>query len=117
MMIRGLHMKKLGLFSLFIVLVGFSCSTPRATVAEAVNTSGYDFVILHYNDFHARNTPWVPARSNKEGLEVGGAAYLDAMMDSVEALFPHALRFHAGDDFQGTPFLSLDSKCVKVFYF
>jgi len=90
-----------------LVLMSVSCSAPKATAVEAVNTSGYDFVILHYNDFHARNTPWVPTRSNAEGLEVGGAAYLDAMMDSVEALYPHALRFHAGDDFQGTPVSSI----------
>lgn len=70
---------------------------------SAVFLQAQDVVILHWNDFHAKNTPYVPVSHNPEKAEVGGYAYLDAYLDSLQAIYPYALRVHAGDDFQGTP--------------
>ncbi|MEA3391966.1 MAG: bifunctional UDP-sugar hydrolase/5'-nucleotidase, partial [Candidatus Marinimicrobia bacterium] len=75
---------------LLAVLAG--CSAPSA-----------DITILHWNDFHSHNTPWVPTSYNKDKHEIGGYAVFDAYLDSLEKVYPGALRVHAGDDFQGSP--------------
>jgi 5'-nucleotidase / UDP-sugar diphosphatase len=69
----------------------------------SVLTFGQDLVFLHWNDFHSNNLPYTPPRHNPDKAEVGGAAFLDAYLDSLQHVYPQALRIHAGDDFQGTP--------------
>ncbi len=70
-----------------------------------------DLTILHYNDFHAQNTPTTLTVNgeNDERMRVpaGGAAVLKAMIDRERAAARHALLLHAGDDFQGTPISSI----------
>lgn len=66
-----------------------------------------DLTILHYNDFHAWNTPTTLTVTGGDGERVrvpaGGAAVLKAMIDRERAATRHTLLLHAGDDFQGTP--------------
>ncbi|MDZ7796240.1 MAG: bifunctional UDP-sugar hydrolase/5'-nucleotidase [Candidatus Marinimicrobia bacterium] len=78
------------IFALIIVLS--SCTAPKG-----------DITILHWNDFHSQNLPWIPTSYNEEGHTVGGYALFDAYLDSLEGVYPTALRIHAGDDFQGSP--------------
>lgn len=58
--------------------------------------------ILHWNDFHAQNLPW---ETEIEGVkvEVGGAAYLAGLLDSLRLTEPRAIALHAGDEFTGMP--------------
>ena len=95
-------MKKYNYLLLTVFLL-FGCGSSGENKIVEQNASPYDFVLLHYNDLHAHNIPWVPVKANPDNIEVGGYAILDAMMDSVENIYPIALRFSAGDDFQGTP--------------
>jgi 2',3'-cyclic-nucleotide 2'-phosphodiesterase (5'-nucleotidase family) len=85
-------MKYFNAIIVFVLLVLMSCSAPSA-----------DITILHWNDFHSHNTPWVPTSYNKDQHTVGGYAVFDAYLDSLQRVYPGALRVHAGDDFQGSP--------------
>ena len=70
-----------------------------------------DLTILHYNDFHAQNTPTTVTVTGDNGermrVPAGGAAVLSAMIDRERAAAQHTLLLHAGDDFQGTPISSI----------
>ena len=85
-------MKYVNAAILLILAIFVSCTAPSA-----------DLTILHWNDFHSHNTPWVPTSHNPEKLTVGGYAVFDAYLDSLEKVYPGAIRVHAGDDFQGSP--------------
>lgn len=78
------------IFALIVVLS--SCTSPTGEIT-----------ILHWNDFHSQNLPWTPTSYNEDGHTVGGYALFDAYLDSLEGVYPTALRVHAGDDFQGSP--------------
>jgi 2',3'-cyclic-nucleotide 2'-phosphodiesterase (5'-nucleotidase family) len=73
----------------------------------AAQDGGVPLTILHYNDFHAQNTPTVLFRKDSSGervaVDVGGLAYMKHYIDSIRALVQYSLYFHGGDDFQGTP--------------
>lgn len=71
------------------------------------SSSAADITILHWNDFHAHNVTWVPTNHNPDGHAVGGYAVVDAYLDSLEKVYPGALKVNAGDDFQGTPISSM----------
>ncbi|MBN1448246.1 MAG: bifunctional metallophosphatase/5'-nucleotidase [Bacteroidetes bacterium] len=77
-----------------------------ATAQETV-----DLTILHYNDFHAQNTPTTLSVRTENGkserVPVGGSAVLKAMIERERATVPNPLLLHAGDDFQGTPISSI----------
>ena len=86
-------MKRLMIFlvlTLSVLLTG--CSSDTA-----------DITLLHWNDFHSHNTTWVPPNYNQDKHAVGGYALFDAYLDSLQIVYPEALRVHAGDDFQGSP--------------
>ncbi len=85
-------MKQFNLILFAALVLLFSCSSPTA-----------DITILHWNDFHSANLPWVPTNHNPEKHTVGGYALFDAYLDSLQAVYPEAIRVHAGDDFQGSP--------------
>jgi 2',3'-cyclic-nucleotide 2'-phosphodiesterase (5'-nucleotidase family) len=72
-------------------------------ILGACSERSAEITILHWNDFHSQNIPWVPARNNPKGHEVGGYAVFDAYLDSLQGVYPGALRVHAGDEFQGSP--------------
>lgn len=65
------------------------------------SSSALPVTILHWNDFHAQNTPFDKIIDG-DTLEVGGAAYLAAVLDSLRACQPRAIALHAGDEFTGT---------------
>ena len=79
------------------------CSAPSA-----------DITILHWNDFHSHNIPWTPTNYNKDKHEVGGYAVFDAYLDSLEKVYPGALRVHAGDDFQGSPMCAVSRGLSQI---
>jgi 2',3'-cyclic-nucleotide 2'-phosphodiesterase (5'-nucleotidase family) len=85
------------------ILVLSSCTAPSG-----------DIVILHWNDFHSQNLPWTPTAYNEEGHKVGGYALFDAYLDSLESRYPHALRVHAGDDFQGSPVCAVTEGASQI---
>ncbi|MCF7833154.1 MAG: bifunctional metallophosphatase/5'-nucleotidase [Candidatus Marinimicrobia bacterium] len=89
---------------LIMILVALtSCSSPTA-----------DITILHWNDFHSHNTSWVPTHYNQDKHTVGGYALLDAYLDSLERVFPGAIRVHAGDDFQGSPVCAVTKGASQI---
>ncbi|MDD3095045.1 MAG: bifunctional UDP-sugar hydrolase/5'-nucleotidase [Candidatus Neomarinimicrobiota bacterium] len=85
-------MKYFNSLILLLIIVFSSCTAPAGEVT-----------LLHWNDFHSRNLPWVPTSYNPENHSVGGYALFDAYLDSLGREYPGALRVHAGDDFQGSP--------------
>ncbi|MFA6619016.1 MAG: bifunctional UDP-sugar hydrolase/5'-nucleotidase [Candidatus Neomarinimicrobiota bacterium] len=89
-------MKRFTILLSLLMLVLVACSSNVA-----------DITILHWNDFHAHNISWVPTNYNPEGHMVGGYAVLDAYLDSLEKVYPGALKVNAGDDFQGSPISSM----------
>lgn len=86
---------------LLVLLMG--CSAPSA-----------DITILHWNDFHSHNIPWVPTSYNQDKHEVGGYAVFDAYLDSLEKAYPGAIRVHAGDDFQGSPMCAVTKGLSQI---
>jgi len=87
---------------LFLAILA-GCSAPSA-----------DITILHWNDFHAHNTTWVPTNYNNDKHAVGGYALLDAYLDSLENVYPGALRVNAGDDFQGSPMCAVTKGLSQI---
>ncbi|MDD3715636.1 MAG: bifunctional UDP-sugar hydrolase/5'-nucleotidase [Candidatus Marinimicrobia bacterium] len=85
-------MKYFNTFILLLIIVLSSCTAPAGEIT-----------LLHWNDFHSRNLPWVPTSYNPGNHSVGGYALFDAYLDSLQREYPGALRVHAGDDFQGSP--------------
>lgn len=93
---RGFGVHRLTAALLFIALAAAGCSRPRPV----------RLTVLHWNDFHAQNTPreWV----NDEGdtVLVGGAAAMAAYLEHYRGALAPTLELNAGDDYQGTPISS-----------
>ncbi len=71
--------------------------------------------ILHWNDFHAQNTPWVVRPQGGAPAEtVGGAATLFGMVRDIRAGRSDVAVFDAGDCFQGSPISSMTSGKSQV---
>jgi 5'-nucleotidase/UDP-sugar diphosphatase len=63
--------------------------------------------ILHWNDFHARNTPYAVSRTDsstgeKHSYKVGGTSNLLGYLNHLGRRKDNVLVLNAGDDFQGT---------------
>jgi len=63
--------------------------------------------IIHWNDFHAANLPYIPTYNNPEKIMVSGYANFAGYIDSLRILYPKSIALHAGDDFQGSPVSSI----------
>jgi 5'-nucleotidase len=96
-------MKYFNMTIVFLLAVLAGCSAPSA-----------DITILHWNDFHAHNTTWVPTNYNNDKHAVGGYALLDAYLDSLEKVYSGALRVNAGDDFQGSPMCAVTKGLSQI---
>ena len=96
-------MKRYTILVSLVLLVLMGCSAPSA-----------DLTILHWNDFHSHNIPWTPTSYNKDKHEVGGYAVFDAYLDSLENVYPGALRVHAGDDLQGSPMCAVTKGLSQI---
>jgi 2',3'-cyclic-nucleotide 2'-phosphodiesterase (5'-nucleotidase family) len=64
-----------------------------------------DLTILHWNDFHARNTPYKMTPKNVEPYNIGGTSQLLGYLNKYRT--NNSLVLNAGDDFQGTPISSI----------
>ncbi len=74
-----------------LVSAALGCASgPRETVT-----------ILHWNDFHAQNRPFVDLSASGRPL-VGGAARFAWVLDSLRATVENPLVLHAGDEFSGS---------------
>ncbi|MEA2077339.1 MAG: bifunctional UDP-sugar hydrolase/5'-nucleotidase [Candidatus Marinimicrobia bacterium] len=96
-------MKYFNIIVIGVLFVLMSCSAPSA-----------DITILHWNDFHSHNITWVPTNYNNDKHAVGGYALFDAYLDSLENVYPGALRVHAGDDFQGSPMCAVSEGLSQI---
>lgn len=92
-----------GILSMILVLFLTSCGEKSA-----------DLTLLHWNDFHSKNIPWVPSSYNPDHNTVGGYAMFDAYLDALQDSFPNSLKIHAGDDFQGSPICSMTKGASQI---
>jgi 5'-nucleotidase / UDP-sugar diphosphatase len=65
--------------------------------------------LLHYNDFHANNTPRYSVDETGNEYYHGGAAWLKGLLDSLRLVYEYDLLLNAGDDFQGNPISGITS--------
>lgn len=96
-------MKRFTIFLSLFMLILVGCSSSEA-----------DITLLHWNDFHSHNITWVPTNYNDDDHAVGGYALLDAYLDSLQGVYPSALRVHAGDDFQGSPICAITKGASQI---
>lgn len=60
-------------------------------------------VIIHWNDMHSANIPYMPMYGNPDGIYVGGYSNLAGYIDSLKLVYTDVITLNAGDDFQGSP--------------
>ncbi len=65
--------------------------------------------ILHTNDLHAHDEPFI-----ERGREVGGLARIGHLIRSIRQTTPNVLAIDAGDIFQGTPFFKFYHGAAEV---
>ena len=75
-----------------LLLLALGCS--RGDVEE--------ITILHWNDFHAQNRPFVDLSSHGNRRLVGGAARFAYVLDSLRHAVKNPVSLHAGDEFSGS---------------
>ncbi len=63
-------------------------------------------LILHWNDFHAQNTP-MKTKCGDSTCYVGGTANLLGLINKFRSEEKNVIVLNAGDDFQGTPISSI----------
>jgi 5'-nucleotidase / UDP-sugar diphosphatase len=98
-------------FALLLLLGTLGCSTTEKTTEKSLksqaNTRFRKLAILHWNDFHAQNTPFTVKTKDGVVYRVSSASamhgYLDSLTRVLESGGSTVLRLDAGDDFQGTP--------------
>jgi 5'-nucleotidase / UDP-sugar diphosphatase len=100
------HVKALVLNVLFLVMCLLA---PNSVAADWANSSNLRFTILHTNDLHAHDEPFVD-----RGRTVGGMARIAHIMQAIKAKNPHVLTIDAGDIFQGTSFFKFYHGQVEV---
>jgi len=61
-----------------------------------------EVTILHWNDFHAQNRPFVDLSSHGDRALVGGAARFAFVLDSLRQVTRNPVALHAGDEFSGS---------------
>lgn len=81
----------------------------KAFAADPTSTGGLRFTILHTNDLHAHDEPFV-----ERGRQVGGVAKIAHLIRSIRAQNPNVLAIDAGDIFQGTSFFKFYHGAVEV---
>lgn len=94
---KTLYRMVLGISFLFLL----GCQTLNLTNQENV-----DLTFIHWNDFHAANTPYLikpTAQDTFKPYFVGGAAYFKGYLDSLTKVNKNPITVFAGDEFQGSP--------------
>ncbi|MFH1734626.1 MAG: metallophosphoesterase, partial [bacterium] len=79
--------------TLFLLITDSGCQRSQPPIT---------LTVLHWNDFHSHNLPF-SAVLHGDTVNVGGAAHLAALIDSLRLLSPNPVVLHAGDEFMGTP--------------
>jgi 2',3'-cyclic-nucleotide 2'-phosphodiesterase (5'-nucleotidase family) len=106
-------MNKKILIILTALLFTFQLSIGQNTDSRKTNmkkafTSGStvkEINILHWNDFHAKNTPYKYSPKNGDPYNIGGTSGVLGYLNKFRN--KNSLVLHAGDDFQGTPISSI----------
>lgn len=99
------HVK--ALLTLFFMVI---CLLPlEAFAADQPAASGLRFTILHTNDLHAHDEPFVD-----RGRTIGGMAKIAHIIRAIKASNPNVLAIDAGDIFQGTSFFKFYHGQVEV---
>ncbi|NOZ55468.1 MAG: bifunctional metallophosphatase/5'-nucleotidase [Calditrichaeota bacterium] len=83
---------KLLFVAVAVALLAAGCS--RGDVEE--------ITILHWNDFHAQNRPFVDLSPHGNRALVGGAARFAYVLDSLRHATKNPVALHAGDEFSGS---------------
>jgi len=86
--------------SVLLVIVVLFCGCGRKSGKIAT------LILLHWNDFHAMNTPFTSIE-NGDTLTIGGAANLGGYLNHYRQSAQPTLELCAGDDYQGTPISSI----------
>ncbi len=92
----------------FFFQIGFAQNTDsrKTKKSSMVSTNSVkELTILHWNDFHARNTSYKMTPKNADAYNVGGTSGLLGYLNKYRN--DNCLVLHAGDDFQGTPISSI----------
>lgn len=95
------------LLSLLFIACGLLASLPVA--AQKSTSNGLRFTILHTNDLHAHDDPFID-----HGHTVGGMEKIAHLIRSIRATNPNVLAIDAGDIFQGTPYFKFYHGEVEV---
>lgn len=61
-----------------------------------------EVTILHWNDFHAQNRPFIDLSDSAAQTLVGGAARFAFVLDSLRHVVRNPIVLHAGDEFSGS---------------
>jgi len=73
------------------------------SLSFAENPNVMKLTVLHWNDFHAKNTSQMRTNSDGDSIKAGGAANLGAYLKHYRNFYEHTIELNAGDDYQGSP--------------
>src|SRR5689334_8392804 len=77
--------------------------------AFAADSGEFHFTILHSNDIHAHDEPFL-----ERGKEVGGVAKIATLVQQYRKEIPNVVVIDAGDIFQGTSFFKFYHGEIEV---
>ena len=86
--------------------------TPTPVSIEKTESAA--ITILHWNDFHSANIPYLSRWGKTRGMEIGGYATLAGYIDSMKTIYPDAIVLNAGDDFQGSPISAMTKGMSQI---
>jgi 5'-nucleotidase / UDP-sugar diphosphatase len=89
--------------ALLIVLLFSLAVFGAGSFASQLKQGNITLVIIHTNDFHGNLKPIIDKRVDEKN-EMGGAAYVASLINSIRSQYPgKVLLVDAGDTYQGTP--------------
>jgi 5'-nucleotidase len=92
-----------------ILLIAICLLSLKAFAADNAPACDLRFTILHTNDLHAHDEPFI-----ERGKSVGGMARIAHLIRSIKAKDPNTLAIDAGDIFQGTSFFKFYHGATEV---
>jgi 5'-nucleotidase len=92
-----------------LLLIAVCLLYPKALAADASSQPELRFTILHTNDLHAHDDPYLD-----HGKSIGGMDRIAHLIRSIRSKNPDCLAIDAGDIFQGTPYFTFYHGAVEV---